>query len=150
MRSNRAHAPSIVQSARELGLSELSNIVEDHAPTSLHTRLALLIGVGLAAVAAPLTSPTIALLIGLAAGLVAYFGAKEYAKRQRKAATFNEGEVVRTLMTATGPFRPGEIGKVRGLQDDPNMRGKKLYLVEFRDGSTVAVPEMFLERVVSV
>jgi hypothetical protein len=109
--------------------------------------MALLVGFGLTAVVAPLIGREIAPLIGLAAGVITFFGAKAYAKRQRKAAAFNEGDAVRTLMTAAGQFRPGETGQVRSLHDDPNMSGKKLCLVEFRDGARVEVPEMFLERV---
>lgn len=57
---------------------------------------------------------------------------------------YDWGETLRVVTTAPESFRLGQICSVCGMREHG---GENLYLIEFSDGSSLEVPECYLEPV---
>ena len=69
---------------------------------------------------------------------------------------FTWGDTVRVSSTAPPQFRPGSLGAVCGMRTvtgggsslmEQLAESADLYLVEFGDGFTIEIPDLFLEQI---
>ena len=56
---------------------------------------------------------------------------------------FDWGEEVRVVVTAPSNMRPGQFASVCGMRE---MKGSRVYTVEFGDGQAMEIPEDSLEK----
>jgi hypothetical protein len=134
-----------------MGSRRRQAIIEDSRRPNLPLEVAGAVAIVVGLVAGQLFGTGTGMAAGLGLGVVAFVVMRLRGRgRARTAPRFAVGDRVRAIDAAAKQFRPGKVGIVRALRDDPNMPGKQLCVVEYPDRSKAEIPEGFLEELPEV